>query len=74
LGKARGQALRLSLVLQFLWWCGEESALPPPSRIGHRAFAAAELLMTKYFLPMAARTYGEARLTTVERGAATLAR
>ena len=22
-GKARGLALRLSLVLEFLWWCGE---------------------------------------------------
>jgi len=25
-GKARGQALRLALVLELLWWCGEDSA------------------------------------------------
>jgi hypothetical protein len=74
LGKARGQALRLSLVLEFLWWCGQESALPPPSRIGPRAFVAAELLMAEYFLPMALQAYGNAQPTARERSAAVLAR
>ena len=74
LGKARGQALRLSLVLEFLWWCAEQGVLPPPIRIGPRAFAAAEVLMTEYFIPMAARAYGEAQPTTEHRNAAVLAR
>jgi hypothetical protein len=34
-GKARGQALRLALVIEMLWWCGEEGMSqleePPPS-------------------------------------------
>jgi hypothetical protein len=28
-GKARGLALRLSLVLEYLWWCGREGMEPP---------------------------------------------
>ena len=32
LGKARGQALRLSLVLELLWWCSEEGIFAPPTR------------------------------------------
>jgi hypothetical protein len=74
LGKARGQALRLSLVLEFLWWCGEPGVAPPPTRIGARAFAAAEVLITEYFTPMAARAYGGAESTVCERNAAVLAR
>jgi hypothetical protein len=30
-GKARGQALRLALVLEMLWWCGEDGVSPPPT-------------------------------------------
>src|SRR5205085_6921949 len=69
LGKARGQALRLSLVLELLWWCGEESVAPPPTRISPCAFAAAEVLMGEYFLPMAARAYGGAEPMARERNA-----
>jgi Protein of unknown function (DUF3987) len=36
-GKARGQALRLALVLEMLWWCGEDGASPPPIGISPRA-------------------------------------
>jgi len=74
LGKARGQALRLSLVLELLWWCGEQGIAAPPTSIGPRAFAAAEVLMTEYFLPMAARAYDNAQPTACERNAAVLAR
>jgi hypothetical protein len=74
LGKARGQALRLSLVLELLWWCGEDGVASPPSRIGPRAFAAAAVLIDEYFLPMAARAYGETQPTARERSAAVLAR
>jgi hypothetical protein len=74
LGKARGEALRLALVLELLWWCGEDGMAPPPARIGPRAFAAAALLIGDYFMPMAERVYGDAAATERERGAATLAR
>ena len=74
LDKARGQALRLALVLEFLWWCGEESALPPPIRISPRAFVAAGVLITEYCLPMASRAYGNAGPITREHNAAILAR
>jgi uncharacterized protein DUF3987 len=59
LGKARGQALRLALVLELLWWCGEDSALPPPFRISPRSLSAAVLLICDYFMAMAARVYAD---------------
>jgi hypothetical protein len=74
LGKARGQALRLALVIEFLWWCGEDGMNAPPTQISARAFAAAAQLMADYFEPMAERVYGDAAVTERERGAATLAR
>jgi hypothetical protein len=73
LGKARGQALRLALVLELLWWCSEDGMAPPPVQISPRAFAAAALLTADYFLPMAERVYGDAAASERERGAATLA-
>ena len=74
IGKARGQALRLALVLELLWWCGQDGMTPPPVQIGTRAFAAAATLMADYFLPMAERVYGDAATSERERGAATLSR
>jgi hypothetical protein len=74
LGKARGQALRLALILELLWWCGEDGIAPPPVQISARAFAAAASLMADYFLPMSERVYGDAAATDRERDAATLAR
>jgi Protein of unknown function (DUF3987) len=74
LGKARGVALRLSLVLEFLWWSAEEGMAPPPSAISERAFAAAALLVGDYFVPMAERIYGDAAASREDRNAATLAR
>jgi hypothetical protein len=73
-GKARGQALRLALVLELMWWCGEEGVSPPPSRIGSQALSAATELMRGYFLSMAERVYGESTGKTAYRDAATLAR
>jgi hypothetical protein len=73
-GKARGQALRLALVLEFLWWCGEDGMHAPPTQLSARAFAAAAQLMVDYFVPMAERVYGDAAATERERSAATLAR
>jgi hypothetical protein len=74
IGKARGQALRLALVLEYLWWCGQDRPGSPPEEISARAFAGAAALMADYFLPMAERVYGDAAATKQERGAATLAR
>lgn len=52
LGKARGLALRLALVLEHLWWCGGEDGMaPPPSVISERAFLAATQLVADYLMP-----------------------
>jgi hypothetical protein len=74
IGKARGQALRLALIFEYLWWCAEDGMAPPPAEITDRAFAAAATLVSDYLLPMAERVYGDAAATERERNAATLAR
>lgn len=74
LGKARGQALRLALVLEMLLWCGQDGASPPPSRISVRALTSAAELIGDYFLPMAERVYGDQGAPACRRNAATLAR
>lgn len=74
LGKARGLALRLSLVLEYLWWSGRCGMAPPPAVISREAFAAAATLVADYLLPMAERTYGDAAAPERDRNAATLAR
>jgi hypothetical protein len=74
IGKARGLALRLSLNLEMLWWCGAAGIEPPPTQISARAFAAAAHLVGDYFLPMAERVYGDAAVSVEDRNAATLAR
>jgi hypothetical protein len=73
-GKARGAALRLSLVLEWLWWCAKVDFADPPDRISPAAFTAAATLVADYFMPMAARVYGDAAATEAERSTATLAR
>jgi hypothetical protein len=71
LGKARGQALRLALVLEFLWWCGGSHA--EPTTIQRRVVEAAIDMMERYFLPMAAKVFGDAAVPTEERHARVLA-
>jgi hypothetical protein len=73
-GKARGAALRLSLVLEWLWWCGQDGLALPPNNITPRAFSAAAMSIADYFMPMAERIFGDAAATDIERIAATLAR
>jgi hypothetical protein len=73
-GKARGLALRLSLVLECLRWAGAASFLPPPSTIGEGSLSAACDMVADYFMPMAARVYGDAAAPASERNAITLAR
>jgi hypothetical protein len=73
-GKACGLALRLSLVLEFLWWCGRDGFDSPPAMISEAAFAAAAHLVADYLMPMAERVYGDAAVRPEDRNAATLAR
>ena len=74
LGKARGLALRLSLVIEILWWSAEQGMTPAPAQISARAFAAAAHLIDDYFMPMADRVYGDAAASPGDRNTATLAR
>jgi hypothetical protein len=60
LGKARGHALRLAAILEFLWWC--EKGLAEPTEISLDAVNAAITLVSEYFLPMAERVYGDAAI------------
>jgi hypothetical protein len=73
-GKARGLALRLSLVLETFWWAASDGMSAPPAVISERAFLAAATLVTEYFMPMAERVYGDAGASDADRKAATLAK
>ena len=73
-GKARGLALRLSLVLEMLRWCIDPAGHQEPLQIGADAFYAACDLVEGYFLPMAERIYGDAATSTESRNVGTLAR
>ncbi len=73
-GKARGTALRLSLSLEYLWWCAQSGFDAPPASITERAFMAAATLVADYLMPMAERVYGDAAAARAEHNAATLAR
>nr|WP_264185549.1 YfjI family protein [Roseicella aerolata] len=72
LGKARGQALRLALILEYLWWTANPAA-PEPAVVSVQAMQAAAGLMDAYFLPMAARVLSDASIPEAERNARTLA-
>jgi hypothetical protein len=72
-GKARGTAVRIALVLEWLWWCGQEGLALPPDHIGPKAFTGAAMMVSDYFMPMAARVFGDAAAAPIERTAATLA-
>lgn len=74
LGKGRGHVLRLSLVLELLWWSAADGTSPPPTTISEQAFAAACCFMADYAIPMAERTYGDAAAKQQDRNAAMLAR
>ena len=74
-GKARGTVLRLSCVLEWLWYsAGEGIFLDPPDTVSSDAVAAAAKLVGGYFMPHAERVYGDAEATEIDRLAATLAR
>jgi hypothetical protein len=71
LGKARGYALRLGLVFEFLSWSWSDNAVP--TSISARAMRAGVEMMRTYFLPMATRTLGDATISQQERNARNLA-
>ena len=73
-GKARGLALRLSLNIEMLRWCAAPGSSAPPSTISADSLGAACDLVAEYFMPMAARVYGDAAAPETDRNAATLAR
>lgn len=73
-GKARGLALRLALTLELLRWCAEGGLTAPPEQISDCTVQQACDLVTDYFMPMAARVYGDAAVPDIERNAATLAK
>lgn len=72
-GKARGHVLRLAGVLEYLWWSGSPVAAEPTA-ISADAVLAASALVADYFLPMAARVFGDASIPEVERNAMVLAK
>jgi hypothetical protein len=73
-GKTRGVALRLSLVLEMLWWCGRDGYDPPPTVISDAALEAACLWVRDYAIPMAERTFGDAACSQEDRNVSTLSR
>ena len=66
-GKGRGLALRLALNIEFLRWAAVPGYAPPPTTISEDAFASACEMVAEYFMPMAARVYGDAAATDADR-------
>jgi len=71
IGKARGQALRLALVLEMLWRTAGDHI--QPVEISSAAMLAAADMMDRYFLPTAKRVLADASIPEDERSARTLA-
>lgn len=67
IGKLPGLAARLSLVLGFLDWAGEDNPLPLEVEADH--FKRAAELVGNYVLPMARRAYADAAVPQAERSA-----
>ena len=74
LGKARGQMTRLAVVVKLLRWCAERHGTEASAKVGQDAAMAAAGIMDGYFLPMAARAFGEGAVSVAERHARTLLR
>ena len=72
LGKLPGILLRLSLILEYLWWSVTDER--EPVQVGEAAVASAAHLIEDYYRPMAVRAFGEAALPAEERNAATIGR
>jgi hypothetical protein len=73
IGKYRGIAARLALILEHLWWSLTGNPTPPQA-VGKPATLAAIALLESYFLPMATRCFGASTVSPADRDAAALAR
>jgi hypothetical protein len=73
IGKARGHVLRLSCILEFLWWAGEPSGAEP-THISVQSVKRAAAFVADYFLPMAERALGDAAIPAADRRAMILAK
>jgi hypothetical protein len=72
IGKARGHVLRLSCILEFLWWTGQRSGAEP-THISVQSVQRAAAFVADYFLPMAERALGDAAIPAADRRAMILA-
>lgn len=73
IGKFRGLAVRLAVVLQHLDWAISSEPTPPP-RVTPNELGRACYFIAEYLRPMAVRTYGDAAAPPEERAARQLAR
>lgn len=71
-GKARGLALRLALVLEYLAWA--DTAGKEPETVSVASLVKALKLVEDFLKPHARRVFGDAALAPVEKDAAALAR
>lgn len=73
LGKLRGMAARLGLILEFLDWSAG-NAPNPPRAVSKEKMACALHLLNKYFIPMNQKVCGGVGLSKEEQDAALLGR
>ena len=73
IGKQGGQALRIALILEHLWWCSC-SVAPYPQTVSVRAMQAATALIDEWAGPMAKRAFGASAISAEEADATALAR
>lgn len=73
LGKQRGVALRIALVLEHLWWSAECKE-GEPFEVSARALMNAHRLIDSYFFPMMLKTLGVAEMPLEDRRAELLLR
>lgn len=73
-GKMPGQALRLALVLELMWWAAGPATATAPTQVSGTALGTALNLIDDYFKPMLLRVLGEAALPVADRNAAILGR
>ena len=75
LGKLPGMAVRIAIILEHLYWCGDdEESKQSPASISERATVASIALLDRYAAPMAHRCFGDAALPQVDRDAIALAK
>lgn len=74
MGKMRGIAVRLALILQYLAWSQEDEATPEPTEIAASSVDAAIDMVDNYIVPMAFRALAGKRSPGADSDAATVGR